>query len=100
MGVRARLHGSNVLVGSDRYMIENSIDLGEICGHQASLQDQGKTVVYVAKDGHALAMLGIADDAKPTSAQAIQTLKDLGLDVWMITGDKEKTARAIANKMG
>ncbi len=100
MGVRAKMDGSTVLVGSDRYMVENSIDLGEICVHQGDLQDQGKTVVYVAKDGHALAMLGIADAAKPTSAQAIQTLKDLGLDVWMITGDKEKTARAIANKMG
>jgi len=100
MGVRAELGGSTVLVGSDRYMMENSIDIDEMSVHSGALQDQGKTVVYAAKDGQALAILGIADAAKPTSAQAIQTLKELGFDVWMITGDKEKTARAIAKNMG
>ena len=64
------------------------------------MQQQGKTTVYAAKDGSPLAILGIADKLKDSSIQAVSTLKKLGIDVWMITGDKETTAKSIASSVG
>jgi Cu+-exporting ATPase len=64
------------------------------------LQKQGKSVVYAAIDGQQLAVLGIADELKPSSVQAVKTLKEMGIDVWMITGDREITAKAIASTVG
>lgn len=99
-GVRAIVDNSEILVGNDRYMMENSVDISEIESHSDMLGAQGKTVVYAAQDGRPLALMAVADVPKETSAQAIKMLREMNLDVWMISGDKERTARAIAKGLG
>jgi Cu+-exporting ATPase len=81
-------------------MIKNSVDISQLSEHSIMLQEQGKTTVYVAYDSEPLAILAIADTLKESSFQAVSELSTQGIDVWMITGDKEKTAKAIAKKVG
>ena len=99
-GVKAKIEGEDVLIGSFRYLSENGVDLALIEEHSSMLEEQGKTTVYAARAGFPLAIIAIADTLKQSSVQAIRELKKLGLDVWMITGDREKTANAIASSVG
>jgi len=99
-GVSARVKGKTVIVGSEQFMKDNGVDFSSIIERSEKLQQQGKTVIYSAVDGKQLAALAIADKLKPSSAQAVKALKSMGIDVWMITGDKEITAKAIANAVG
>ena len=64
------------------------------------LQAEAKTVVYFASSNHALAVIAIADKIKPTSAAAIKALQDKGIEVYMLTGDNEQTAKAVAKQVG
>jgi Cu+-exporting ATPase len=66
----------------------------------AALQEQGNTVVYAAFDGRAAGLIAVADPIKPTSAEAMQQLHSLGFKVIMLTGDNERTARAVARTLG
>jgi Cu+-exporting ATPase len=100
LGVQATVEGSTLLVGNDRLMSENSVEVGDLQGHAAMLQEQGKTTVFVSADGNSLAVLGIADKLKDTSVHAVRALEKMGINVWMITGDKTKTAEAIATSIG
>lgn len=99
-GVRATVDGSTIIIGNDHYMRENSIDISQIDTKSDALEEQGKTVVYSAIDGRPLAALAIADPPKESSARAVKALRSMGLNVWMISGDKEKTARAVARSLG
>ena len=63
-------------------------------------EDAGKTVVFVAIEGHLQAAIAVADTVKPTSAKAIQTLQKMGIEVVMLTGDNQRTAKAIADRVG
>ncbi|TET09398.1 MAG: heavy metal translocating P-type ATPase [Candidatus Thorarchaeota archaeon] len=99
-GVSARVDGKLVLVGSEQFMSDNSVVFSEVSDHSIMLQQQGKTVIYAAIEKDQLAVLAIADELKASSAQAVQTLKDMGIEVWMITGDKDVTAKAIAGTVG
>ncbi|TFH01773.1 MAG: heavy metal translocating P-type ATPase, partial [Candidatus Thorarchaeota archaeon] len=99
-GVSARVNGKTILVGSEQFMLDNGVNFSKIEDHSLMLQQQGKTMVYAAIDGEQLAVLAIADELKASSAQAVTTLKGMGIEVWMITGDKEITAKAIASKVG
>lgn len=99
-GVSAIVEGSRVLVGNDRYMNENSIDTGSLHEHIMRLQDEGKTTVYASKNGESPVLIAIADTLKDGSSEAVSMLQDMGIDVLMITGDKERTARAIAQSVG
>ncbi len=99
-GVIAQVGSATVLIGNDVYMSENSVDISEVTPHSVSLQEQGKTTVFAAKNGSALAIIAIADALKDSSIPAVAQLKALGLDIWMITGDKEITAKAIAKSAG
>ncbi|MFW9793307.1 MAG: heavy metal translocating P-type ATPase [Candidatus Thorarchaeota archaeon] len=99
-GVSARVEDNVILVGSQQYMEDNGVTFSRIDEHSEMLQQQGKTVIYAAINGEQLAILGIADELKPSSAQAVKTLKGMGIDVWMITGDRKITAKAIASAVG
>ncbi|MHA1633467.1 MAG: heavy metal translocating P-type ATPase [Candidatus Thorarchaeota archaeon] len=99
-GVRALVDGKTILVGNEQYMSDNSVNLSNTQDHSIMLQEQGKTVVYTAIGQEQLAILAIADELKESSFQAVKTLKEMGLDVWMITGDKEITAKSIAKTVG
>ncbi len=99
-GVRARVDGRGLLVGNAALMRLAGLELDELEGRAAELAEQGKTAVLVAVDGQPAAVIGIADTLKPESAAAVAELHRLGLQVAMLTGDNERTARAIAGQLG
>lgn len=99
-GVSGKIDGSTILVGNDSFMIDNGIDISSLQEQVIRLQEEGKTTVYSARDGKPLALLAIADTLKENSAEAVSRLQEMGIDVLMITGDKERTAHAIAKSVG
>jgi Cu+-exporting ATPase len=99
-GLSAFVDGHNVEVGADRYMARLGYGLDRFADRAQQLATEGKTPLYAAIDGHPVAMLAVSDPLKDGSVAAIDALHDLGLQVAMVTGDNERTARAIASKVG
>ncbi len=99
-GVRALVDGKSVLVGSPRYVAGQGVDIAALVEQVTALQARGRTAVIVVVDGQAVGALGIADAVKDGSREAIEALRRAGLDVVMITGDNEATARAVAQEVG
>ncbi|MFP4136317.1 MAG: heavy metal translocating P-type ATPase [Candidatus Acetothermia bacterium] len=99
-GVEAKLNGNGLLVGNRDLMESNDVDYGSVKETVEGLEKEAKTAMLVAKDREVLGVIGVADQIKEDSADAIAELKELGLEPVMITGDNERTARAIAEKVG
>lgn len=99
-GVQGLLDQHPVQIGTHRWMQDCSIETQAWESQQATWEDQGKTVIFFAKDQQVLAMIAIADTIKPSSAEAIWTLQNMGLEVVMLTGDNHRSAAAIANQVG
>ena len=99
-GVEAKINGSNVLLGTQKLMREHQINIGEFVGEIESLESQGKTVIIMALDRQPAGILAIADTVKEESQAAIAALLDMGLEIWMITGDNLRTADTIAKQVG
>ena len=99
-GASAVIEGRNILVGADRLMIREGISLDDVRGIGDSLGQEGKTPLYAAINGRLAAIIAVSDPIKPSTAEAIAALHDLGLEVAMITGDNKGTANAIAAKLG
>ncbi|MFW9768337.1 MAG: heavy metal translocating P-type ATPase, partial [Candidatus Thorarchaeota archaeon] len=99
-GVSAVVEGETVSVGSQQFMKDLGVDFSNIDDQSEIFQQLGKTVIYASVNGKQLAVLAIADDLKPSSVEAVSTLKGMGIDVWMITGDREITAKAIGESVG
>jgi len=81
-------------------MEERGVPLGELENAAGRLAGEGKTPMFVAVDGVAAGVIGVADVLKPDSAAAVRSLRSLGLEVHMITGDNRSTAEAIARQVG
>jgi Cu2+-exporting ATPase len=99
-GAVAKVNGRRVVVGNARLMLAQSIDIGTLGARQEQLAAQGKTSVLAAVDGRAVAVFGIADAVRPTSAAAVAELTELGVEVVMLTGDNAATAARIAGELG
>ena len=99
-GVRARVGERVVLVGNRRLLERERVPVGDLAADWQRLADEGKTPVYVAVDGRPAGLIAVADTVKDDSVRAIAQLKALGLQVAMLTGDNERTARAIARQVG
>ncbi|HYP41360.1 MAG TPA: HAD-IC family P-type ATPase, partial [Chloroflexia bacterium] len=99
-GIAATVDGRDLLLGNARLMSEQRVDLNGLSERAADLARQGKTPMYVAADGQPAGLIAVADTLKPESAEAVRELKALGLEVWMLTGDNEATARSIAERVG
>jgi len=99
-GVEAVVDGRRLLLGNLRLMREKGIAVGNLETQALGLADEGKTPLYVAVDGEPAGLLAVADTVKEDSAQAIADLRRMGIEVVMITGDNERTARAVARKVG
>lgn len=97
-GIEASLEGKSVLIGNRRFLKERGIPLDETLSTQ--IPDQGQTVILMAVNGVVAGFLFIADRLKETSVEAVKQLKDLGLEVIMLTGDSRGTAEAIAREVG
>jgi P-type Cu+ transporter len=99
-GVRATVDGHEVLVGRKELLIDAGADPSTLEERAASLASAGKTAIYAAIDGHAAAVVAVADTLKEDSSSAVGALRDLGLEVVMITGDNARTAEAVARQVG
>jgi Cu+-exporting ATPase len=99
-GVDAQVDGLRVVVGSPRMMSERGLDLGPLALEVKRLQGEGKTTVVVALDDCVAGAIAIADTVKEGSAEAIQQLHKMGIQVAMLTGDNQQTAQAIAKQVG
>ncbi|MBF2080320.1 MAG: copper-translocating P-type ATPase, partial [Synechococcales cyanobacterium T60_A2020_003] len=99
-GVQGFVDQQQVQIGTYRWMTDLGMDTRAITSQWDRLESLGRTVVWVAVNGQIEAILGIADAVKPSSASAIRTLRKMGLDVVMLTGDNQRTADAIAHEVG
>ncbi len=99
-GVRATVAGRDVLVGADRLMTREGLEIGTLADEERRLAEMGRTALFAAIDGRMAAVIAVSDPVKPASAAAIRALHNLGLKVAMITGDKRETAEAIAREIG
>ena len=99
-GIRGSVQGRSVAVGTRKLLDEEGVDYAALEDQIEGLEDQGRTTTLVAADGEVLGVIGIADTLKDDSADAIAELKDMGFEVAMISGDNERTARAIAGQVG
>ena len=102
MGVKAKAkNGSQYYVGNHKLMLEKNIQIDASLMQTAeSLEEQAKTVIFLGNEKQVLAILAIADKIKETSKKAIETLQDRGIEVYMLTGDNNKTASAVAKQVG
>ena len=99
-GISAEVEGRRVLAGNRKLLAEAGIEVAPLADAANRLAGNGATPVYAAIDGKLAGVLGIADTLKPESSDAIAQLEALGLAVWMLTGDNERTAKAIADQVG
>jgi Cu+-exporting ATPase len=99
-GVQGYVTNQLVQIGTYRWMNELGIDTSRLQQQWDRLEYLGKTVIWIAVEGQAAAIMGIADAVKPSSANAIRALQKLGLEVIMLTGDNQRTANVIAHEVG
>ncbi|MBL4879666.1 MAG: copper-translocating P-type ATPase [Hyphomonas sp.] len=101
-GVKAQSeNGSKYYVGNHKLMVEKNIQIDATLMQTAeSLEEQAKTVIFFGNEKQVLAILAIADKIKETSEKAIVTLQERGIEVYMLTGDNNKTASAVAKQVG
>jgi len=99
-GVEAIVNGKTVLVGTVKLMNDRKIDLKEIQREIDRLLEERKTIVVLAVDGKVAGVTAVADPVKSSAKKAIEKMKELGLEVVMITGDNRKTAEAVGNELG
>ncbi|KOX18995.1 carbonate dehydratase [Saccharothrix sp. NRRL B-16348] len=101
LGVQGVVDGHALIVGRERLLAEWGVHLdGPLAEAKRAAEAKGRTAVLVAWDGEARAVLVVADTVKPTSAEAIRQLRDLGLTPVLLTGDNEAAARAVAAEVG
>jgi Cu+-exporting ATPase len=99
-GATAEVNGHQVAIGNKALMQEISTPLGDAETRADILRVDGQTVMYVAIDNVVAGLLGVMDPIKETTIPAIKTLRETGIKVFMITGDNQKTAEAVAKKVG
>ncbi|MGE7271969.1 heavy metal translocating P-type ATPase [Brevibacillus panacihumi] len=99
-GLQADVDGQQLLIGTRKLMHRHSIDTSGVEGNMQSLEDQGKTSMLIAINNTLSGIVAVADTIKESSKEAIARLKELGLEVVMITGDNQRTAKSIAEQVG
>lgn len=99
-GIRAVICGNTIFAGNAAWMNRNQIALDQYEEKGAALAQQGKTPLYFAAGGKLLGIIAVADTVRATSAEAIHSLQEMGLEVVMLTGDNRRTAEAIRAQTG
>jgi Cu2+-exporting ATPase len=99
-GAEAWVTGRRVLVGNRKLMADEGVDTGSLMARRDELAAAGRTAVLVAVDGAVVGVVALADAARDTAAAAVTALHDAGVEVVMLTGDNEATARRIAAQLG
>ena len=99
-GVKGRVEGRTFLLGNLALLQDSNIDAAALASRADLLRNQGQTVVFLAENGRALGLAGVADPIKESAAEAIHLLKKEGIHVVMLTGDNRATAHAVAAQLG
>ena len=99
-GIRARVEGRGVLVGSRRFISESGVSKDGVLQGSKGLAREGKTPIFVAVDGEPAGLVAVADVVREESREAIERLHAMGLEVAILTGDNRRTAEAIARELG
>ncbi len=99
-GIEAHIDGKRVLVGNTKLMIERDVNVSNFEEQKAKLENEGKTAMLMAINGRPSGLIAVADTVKQHSKTAIAQLKQMGIEVYMITGDNRRTANAIAKQVG
>ncbi|MBI5012624.1 MAG: heavy metal translocating P-type ATPase, partial [Methylocystis sp.] len=99
-GVSGEVDNRQVLLGNTKLMGDRGVAIDALAPTWERLANEGKTPMYVVADGQCLGLVAVADTVKPDSKEAIEILMRLGIEVVMLTGDNERTAKAIASQVG
>jgi Cu+-exporting ATPase len=99
-GARATVGGRRVAIGSEELLRDSGLDVSALAGDLVRVAEQGKTPVLVSVDGDLAGLVVVADPLRSTARDAVTALRARGLDVALLTGDHERTARAIAREVG
>jgi len=99
-GISAKIGANTYLFGNKKLMATGKVNINTIQKNLAELESRGKTVMMLAEGKKIIGIIAVADTIKETSKEAVARLKDMHLDVYMITGDNERTAKAIAAQAG
>ena len=99
-GVEVKHNGATVLLGNRKLMETNRVSIGKLEAKMKALEEDGKTAMLLAVNGKPAGLIAVADTLKKNSGDAVKTLRQMGLEVIMITGDNERTANAIARQAG
>ena len=99
-GIEGVIKGTEYTIGNQKLLSEKEIDASLVSQKLESLRSDGQTVMFVAKQGKVIGLLGVADPIKKTTPDAIQNLKKIGVEVIMVTGDHKTTALVVAKKLG
>ena len=99
-GIIAQVKAQEILIGNENLMRQYQVELGEYISDLIFLSHQGKTAMFVALDRQLVGLIAVADQIKKNSCKAIAELQKMGLEVVMLTGDREETAQAIAREAG
>jgi Cu+-exporting ATPase len=100
LGVTGTIEGRRILLGNGRLFQERGVDASPLAGDADALRAEGQTVMFLAVDGRLAGAIGAADPIKPTAVEAIEWLHRENLRIVMLTGDNERTARAVGHKLG
>ena len=100
MGVKAEIQEEEILLGNRRLMKEMNVDISRLEGSISRLEEEGKTVMIVAFKRRATGLLALSDRLKASAGDAVLELKKRGIDIMMLTGDNERTAKAIGREVG
>jgi len=100
LGVTARINGQQYVVSNSRFQKESGVSIEQAESAIAQLEDEGKTVVLVSTEGRLIGLLGVADRVRPRAKEALQRLRNAGVRTVMLTGDNERSAKAIALQVG
>lgn len=98
LGVKARVKGNIHFVGSKKLLLGQDISINYAHNDASRFEDRGKTVVFLSDDKNILGILAVADEMKAETIESMRRLKNLGMKIVMLTGDNEKTAKAIASQ--
>jgi Cu+-exporting ATPase len=100
-GVFGNLNGKTILIGKEKFLADSNVRFPEDLTKEAHrLQERAETTVWIAVNGDAIGVLGIADPIKPTTREAVRKLHEMGLKIIMCTGDNRRTAESVARDLG
>lgn len=99
-GVTATVEGHRIAIGNERLMQAGNLGLDEASAARERMEENGATVVHVGVDGRLAGLLAVSDQLRPESKGALQRLRDLGMEIVLLTGDSERAAQAVARQLG